>query len=58
MIDFITPADLSRDLDVSQLTIRRHLRQKHGKLQPPDTRWHLTEAQAADVKAHFRNSSR
>ncbi len=50
----ITPADLSRELDVSQRSIRAFLRAENGKLNPPMTRWELTEEQAAKVLAHFR----
>ena len=50
----VTPADLSRELGVSQLRIRNFLRATYGKLVPPETRWELDEDQAARVRAHFR----
>lgn len=48
-----TPGDLSRELNVSPKKIRDYLRSKYGKLPPLVARWHLTSAQAADVRAHF-----
>ncbi len=53
MNDLITPNDLARELGVSAKTIRDYLRSKYGTLPSFETRWHLTESQASDVRAHF-----
>lgn len=54
MNDPVTPADLSRELGVSQKRIRDFLRAEYGKLGPHQTRWLLTEPQVVAVNAHFR----
>ncbi|WP_157487989.1 MULTISPECIES: hypothetical protein [unclassified Leifsonia] len=56
-MDDLTPADLARDLGVSQKRIRDVLRAAYGKLRPPTTRWKLTADQANVVRAHFRSRS-
>jgi len=54
MKDFVTPADLARELEISQRRVRNYLRERHGKLVRPDTRWQLEAARANDVLSHFR----
>jgi hypothetical protein len=54
MSDIVTPANLSRELGVIPQRIRAYLRERYGKLPPHETRWLLTEQQAADVRIHFR----
>lgn len=54
MDDFFTPAQLARELSVSQLRIRNYLRANYGKLVPPETRWRLDLSRANDVRAYFR----
>ncbi|WP_166789848.1 hypothetical protein [Cryobacterium sp. TMT1-2-2] len=54
MDDFVTPADLARELGVSQLRIRNFLRTMLGKLTPPETRWRLDDHQANAVREQFR----
>lgn len=56
MDDFLTPADLSRELGVSQLRIRIWLREEYGVLPPTETRWRLTDAQAAHIRAQARGT--
>jgi DNA-binding GntR family transcriptional regulator len=54
MSDPITPADLSRELGVSQRSIRDFLRNKHGLLQTRfEKRWLLSDEQAAEVRDFF-----
>jgi hypothetical protein len=55
MDDDLTPADLARELGVGQLVVRNALRSQCGKLVPPETRWRLTDKQAAEIRAHFRS---
>ena len=55
MSEPVTPADISRDLGVSQKRIRDYLRERYGKLSPHVPRWLLTDEQATDVRAHFRS---
>ncbi|WP_146188143.1 hypothetical protein [Mycetocola zhujimingii] len=54
MIDHVTPAELARELGIAAKTIRAYLRSKYGKLPAFVTRWHLTSAQADDVRNRFR----
>lgn len=49
----ITPAELARELGVSDRRIRQWLREQ-GWQSLPYTRWHLTPEQAARVREHFR----
>lgn len=49
----LTPAELSRELDVPQKRIRDYLRDTYGLLDEKTTRWHLTEDQAAGVRERF-----
>ncbi|MFD4421403.1 hypothetical protein ACFWN7_07855 [Agromyces sp. NPDC058484] len=49
----LTPADLSRELDVPQKRIRDYLRATYGLLDGETTRWRLTEDQAAGVRDRF-----
>jgi len=58
MTDPITPNDLARELGVSAKKIRDYLRSKYGNLPSFETRWHLTESQASDVRAHFSQTIR
>jgi hypothetical protein len=58
MTDLITPNDLARELGVSAKKIREYLRSKYGKLSSFETRWHLTESQASDVRVHFSQTIR
>jgi hypothetical protein len=54
MSDWITPKDLSRELDVDEKAIRDYLRANmigHLRYQ----RWRLEEDQAAAVRAYFRS---
>ncbi|WP_166790541.1 hypothetical protein [Cryobacterium tagatosivorans] len=55
MSEPVTPADLSRDLQVTQKRIRDYLREKYGTLPPHVSRWLLTDEQATDVRIHFRS---
>lgn len=55
MDDDLTPAELARELGVSQLAVRNALRNQYGKLVPPVSRWKLTDNQAAEIRAHFRS---
>ena len=55
MDTFTTPAQLSRELSVSQLRIRNFLRASYGKLVAPKTRWELDDVQANKVRVHFRS---
>ena len=55
MDDDLTPADLARELGVSQRAVRAFLRGRYGTLISPATRWKLTGEQAADIRAHFRH---
>lgn len=48
--DTITPADLARELGVSDRQVRRILRQHFGTLRPPAMRWHLTPEHVATVR--------
>jgi len=57
MPELLTPADLARDLGVSAKRIREFLRATDGKLTPPATRWHLSDAQAVRVRTRFRADS-
>lgn len=52
-IETITPAELARELGVSDRRIRQWLREQ-GWQSLPYTRWHLTPEQAARVREHFR----
>ncbi|HZK58263.1 MAG TPA: hypothetical protein VFC59_00125 [Cryobacterium sp.] len=56
MDDFLTPADLSRELGVDQRRIRGVLRERYGTLVPPVTRWRLDGQQAAYVRARLRSA--
>lgn len=49
-----TPADLAREISVSQRRIRNLLRAEYGKLVAPETRWLLDESQVTFVRDHFR----
>lgn len=53
MADPITPKSLAQELDVSDRVIRVFLRALYGTLPPLVTRWHLTPAQEAEVRARF-----
>lgn len=53
MSEQITPEELARQLGVSGRQVRRYLRSKYGKLPPFVSRWNLSSAQTADVRAHF-----
>ena len=54
----ITPRELARDLDVSGKRIRDYLRSRYGKLAERQlTRWELTDAEASDVRTHFRDET-
>jgi len=53
MADLLTPADLSRELEVSQKGIREFLRKEYGKLKAFDTRWQLDAAKAEAVRRAF-----
>ncbi len=57
MTEPITPADLSRELGISQRRIRDVLRKWYGTLRPPETRWRLTESQARAVRDLFRSGT-
>jgi hypothetical protein len=48
-----TPADLSRELGISQRRIRVFLRAQFGTLTPTETRWLLNEDRAALARSHF-----
>jgi len=48
-----TPADLARELGVSQRSVRDHLRRQYGTLVAPTTRWLLDAEQAGNVRRHF-----
>jgi hypothetical protein len=56
MTDLITPNDLARELGASAKNIRGYLRSKYGVLPPLETRWHVTESQASDVRLHFSHT--
>jgi hypothetical protein len=49
----LSPADLSRELDVPQKRIREYLRETYGLLDGETTRWRLTGDQAAGVRERF-----
>jgi hypothetical protein len=53
MEDPITPKSLAQEIGVSDRAVRVFLRGRYGTLPPFVTRWHLTEVQAAEVRAHF-----
>ncbi|MGO4784376.1 hypothetical protein [Cryobacterium sp. W22_MBD10_FK3] len=53
MDDLRTPADLSRELGIGQRPIRVFLRREYGTLNPPETRWLLTDERASAVRRHF-----
>jgi predicted transcriptional regulator len=57
MSDEITPEELARELGLNGRTIRAYLREKHSAGHAPKSRWRLTDAQAQDVRSHFRHSS-
>lgn len=57
MTDQITPEDLARELGMSGRTIRAYLRDKHSDGHDRGARWKLTDAQAQDVRTHFRAAS-
>lgn len=48
-----TPAELARQLGISDRIVRAFLRAQLGKLIAPDTRWQLNEVRASEVRAHF-----
>ena len=54
MDNFLTPADLSRELGVDQRALRAYLRKRYGALVTPETRWRLNDVQAEDVRDHLR----
>lgn len=54
MNDTLTPRELASELGVSDRAIRQWLRQQ-GWQSVRYARWHLTQEQAALVRAHFRN---
>lgn len=51
--DVTTPAELARELHVRPQAIRDYLRSRYGTLDAFTSRWHLTRAQADEVRAHF-----
>ncbi|MES1212066.1 MAG: hypothetical protein ABUT11_00815 [Leifsonia sp.] len=53
MADLLTPADLSRELGVSQRRIRDFLRKEYGKLEAFETRWQLDSTQVETVRRAF-----
>jgi hypothetical protein len=53
MDDQLTPNDLARELGTTGRAVREVLRRKYGKLEPPETRWRLDEAQAQYVRSVF-----
>ncbi len=53
MGETITPGELAKELGVSDRAVRQWLRDQ-GWQAVPYARWHLTEEQAAQVRAHFR----
>lgn len=48
-----TPTELARELNVRAQGIRDFLRSRYGTLDSFTSRWHLTRAQADEVRAHF-----
>ena len=56
MCDSVTPADLSRELTVTQKRIHDYLRQRYGTLPSHEPRWQLDDEQAADARNHFLGS--
>lgn len=48
-----SPAQLSLEMQIPQKRIREFLRSVYGSLPKGDTRWELTEEQAAEVRARF-----
>jgi predicted site-specific integrase-resolvase len=49
--DVVTPADLARDLGLSDKTVRDWLRRRYGTLASRnESRWHLTEDQVESVR--------
>ncbi len=53
MTDGVAPAELARELGVSQRRIRAFLRSQWGKLDTWTTRWVLTDEQITAVRGHF-----
>lgn len=47
----VTPADLARELRVTARRVRDILRAAYGTLPAGESRWHLTDEQAAHVRA-------
>ncbi len=56
MDDYVTPRELAAELGLSDRTIRQWLRDQ-GWQSVPYARWRLTDAQAAQVREHFRRSN-
>lgn len=54
MEDLVTPAELARELQITQRRVRDYLRERYGTLRPPVTRWHLDASQAREVRNYFR----
>ncbi|MCP8999857.1 hypothetical protein NFC73_08950 [Pseudarthrobacter sp. RMG13] len=55
MADFVTPRDLSHELDIPQKKIRDYLRQTYGLLATRnEVRWQLDADEAATARQHFR----
>lgn len=50
----VTPKDLAKELGVSDRTLRGWLRAQ-GWQSVPHTRWHLSQEQADQVRARFKN---
>ncbi|MGX5695557.1 DUF6998 domain-containing protein [Agromyces soli] len=55
--DTLTPADLSRELGVSQKRIRDVLRAEYGLLDAFTTRWALSDEQADRVRSRFSEAA-
>lgn len=55
--DDTTPAELSRELGVSQKRIRDFLRAEYGLLDTFTTRWLLSEEQANRVRSRFNEAA-
>jgi hypothetical protein len=47
----VTPAELARELRVTAKRVRSILRAEYGTLPAAESRWHLTDAQVAHVRA-------
>lgn len=57
MSDVVTPADLARELGVTQKRIRAFLRSGWGTLDNWTTRWQLTDEQVRAVRSEFRSEA-